>query len=46
VRREHVLQLTASVPAGRLCIDQSMGAYLDVMPRHVAYILSRLEDDE
>ena len=43
--RGHVLQLTAAVPAGKVCTFQSMGAYLDVMPRHVAYILSQLDDD-
>lgn len=44
--REHVLQLTAAVPEGKLCTFQSMGEHLDVMPRHVAYILSQLEDNE
>ena len=44
--RAQVLQLTAVVPEGRLCTYQSMGEYLDVMPRHVAYILSQLEDSE
>jgi methylated-DNA-protein-cysteine methyltransferase related protein len=44
--REHVLQLTAAVPEGKVCTFQSMGEYLDVMPRHVAYILSQLEDNE
>jgi methylated-DNA-protein-cysteine methyltransferase related protein len=44
--REHVLQLTAAVPEGRVCTFQSMGEHLDVMPRHVAYILSQLEDNE
>ncbi|MBM5822053.1 MAG: hypothetical protein FJ082_06220 [Cyanobacteria bacterium K_Offshore_surface_m2_011] len=44
--REHVLQLTAAVPEGRICTFQSMGEYLDVLPRHVAYILSQLEDNE
>ncbi|MGB5135915.1 MAG: MGMT family protein [Prochlorococcaceae cyanobacterium] len=44
--RKHVLQLTAAVPAGRICTFQSMGEHLDVMPRHVAYILSQLEDHE
>lgn len=44
--REQVLQLTASVPEGRICTHQSMGEYLDVMPRHVAYILSQLEENE
>jgi methylated-DNA-protein-cysteine methyltransferase related protein len=44
--REHVLQLTAAVPEGKVCTFQSMGEHLDVMPRHVAYILSQLEDNE
>jgi methylated-DNA-protein-cysteine methyltransferase related protein len=44
--REHVLQLTVAVPEGRVCTYQSMGEYLDVMPRHVAYILSQLEEHE
>ncbi len=44
--REHVLQLTAAVPEGKICTFQSMGEHLDVMPRHVAYILSQLEDNE
>ncbi|MFY8149038.1 MAG: MGMT family protein [Prochlorococcaceae cyanobacterium] len=44
--REHVLQLTAAIPEGRVCTFQSVGEYLDVMPRHVAFILSQLEDNE
>ena len=44
--RQHVLQLTLDVPEGRVCTYQSMGEYLDVVPRHVAYILSQLEDNE
>jgi methylated-DNA-protein-cysteine methyltransferase related protein len=44
--RAHVLQLTGSLPEGRICTFQSMGKHLDVMPRHVAYILSQLEDNE
>jgi methylated-DNA-protein-cysteine methyltransferase related protein len=44
--REHVLRLTAAVPEGKVCTYQSMGEHLDVMPRHVAYILSQLEDNE
>ncbi len=44
--REHVLQLTAAVPEGKVCTFQSIGEYLDVMPRHVAHILSKLEDNE
>jgi methylated-DNA-protein-cysteine methyltransferase-like protein len=44
--RAQVLQLTKAVPKGRVCTYASMGAHLDVMPRHVAYVLSQLEDDE
>lgn len=44
--REHALSLTAAVPEGRVCSSQSVSEHLDVMPRHVAYILSTLEDAE
>jgi methylated-DNA-protein-cysteine methyltransferase-like protein len=44
--KDHVLQLTAAVPEGRICTHKSIGEYLDVMPRHVAYILSQLDDLE
>lgn len=44
--RAHVLQLTKAVPEGKVCTYLSMGEYLDVMPRHVAYILGQLEDIE
>jgi methylated-DNA-protein-cysteine methyltransferase-like protein len=44
--REQVLQLTAAVPSGWVCSYASMGEYLDVAPRHVAYILSQLTDQE
>jgi methylated-DNA-protein-cysteine methyltransferase-like protein len=41
--KAQVLQVTASIPAGKVCTYQSIGAYLDVMPRHVAYILAQLD---
>lgn len=44
--KAQVLQLTAAVPAGRVCTFRSMGEYLDVMPRQVAYLLSQLDADE
>ena len=44
--REHVLQIVAAIPEGRICSHQSIGEYLDVMARHVAYILSQLKDNE
>lgn len=42
--KEQVLEITASIPSGKLCTFQSIGSHLDVMPRHVAYILSQLDD--
>ena len=44
--RVHVLQLTVAVPEGKGCSHQSMGEFLDVMPRHGAYILSRSGEAE
>jgi methylated-DNA-protein-cysteine methyltransferase-like protein len=41
--RAQVLQVVAAIPAGRLCTFQSIGAHLDVAPRHVAYILAQLD---
>ena len=34
------------VPRGRVCTYAAIGRYLDVMARHVAYILATLTDDE
>ncbi len=42
--KEHVLQIVATIPESRLCTYHDIGEYLDVMPRHVAYILSQLDD--
>jgi methylated-DNA-protein-cysteine methyltransferase related protein len=41
-----VLQIVAAIPHGRAVSFADVGAYLDVAPRHVAYILSTLEDDQ
>jgi methylated-DNA-protein-cysteine methyltransferase-like protein len=41
--RAQVLQVVAAIRPGRLCTFQSIGAHLDVAPRHVAYILSQLD---
>jgi methylated-DNA-protein-cysteine methyltransferase related protein len=41
-----VLKITACIPKGRLCTFTDIGTHLDVMPRHVAYILTTLEDDQ
>jgi methylated-DNA-protein-cysteine methyltransferase related protein len=44
--KAQVLQLTSAIPAGKVCTFQSIGKHLDVVPRHVAYVLSQLEDSE
>lgn len=41
-----MLSITAAIPAGRVSTYKAVGDYLDVMPRHVAYILSNLSDPE
>lgn len=44
--RRDVLRIVAAIPAGRVSSFRAIGAHLDVMPRHVAYILAQLSDDE
>jgi DNA transformation protein and related proteins len=39
-----ILRLCAAIPAGRVCTYADLGAVLDVPARHVAYIVSRLDD--
>lgn len=41
-----VLQITSSIPAGKVTTFKAVGDYLDVMPRHVAYILAQLTPEE
>lgn len=41
-----VLAIVATIPAGRIASFADIGAHLDVMPRHVAYILSMLSEIE
>ena len=41
-----VLAIVAAIPAGRIATFADIGAHLDVMPRHVAYILATLADIE
>ncbi|MBU8538599.1 MGMT family protein [Falsiroseomonas tokyonensis] len=41
-----VLRIVQAVPPGRVVSFAEVGAHLDVMPRHVAYILSMLSDIE
>lgn len=44
--KAQILALTATIPPGRVSTYHSIGDYLDVMPRHVAYILTTLNPDE
>jgi DNA transformation protein and related proteins len=39
-----VLKLCATIPVGRVCTYADVGALIDVPARHVAYIVSRLDD--
>jgi DNA transformation protein and related proteins len=39
-----VLRLCSSIPAGRVCTYADLGAVMDVPARHVAYIVSRLNE--
>lgn len=41
-----VLALTAAIPRRRLTTYAAIGQCVDVMARHVAYILSQLSDEE
>jgi methylated-DNA-protein-cysteine methyltransferase related protein len=44
--KSQVLQITASIPHGRITSFNAIAKHLDVMPRQVAFILSQLSDDE
>jgi methylated-DNA-protein-cysteine methyltransferase-like protein len=42
--KDQVLRIVATIPEAKVTTYQSIGDHLAVMPRHVAYILSQLED--
>lgn len=44
--KSQVLAMVASIPEGRVSTYRSLGEHIDVMPRHVAYILTTLEEAE
>jgi methylated-DNA-protein-cysteine methyltransferase-like protein len=44
--KRDVLAIAATIPPGRVCAFADIGAHLDVMPRHVAYILATLSEIE
>src|SRR5512137_2918602 len=41
--KRDVLAILEAVPSGRLVTFTDVGAHLDVVPRHVAYILAQLD---
>jgi methylated-DNA-protein-cysteine methyltransferase related protein len=41
-----VLKIVAAIPRGRICTFHAIGAHLDVMPRHVAYLLATLDPSD
>jgi methylated-DNA-protein-cysteine methyltransferase related protein len=44
--KAQVLQIVAAIPYAKLTTFRSIGEHLDVVPRHVAYILTMLTIDE
>lgn len=44
--KRDILRISASIPAGQLTTFASIGDYLSVVPRQVAYILATLTDAE
>jgi methylated-DNA-protein-cysteine methyltransferase-like protein len=44
--KRDVVSITCSIPRGRVTTYGAIGAALDVMARHVAYILATLDDSE
>jgi len=44
--KEDILKIVTLIPDGRVTSFKEIGDYLSVMPRHVAYILSTLEDEK
>jgi methylated-DNA-protein-cysteine methyltransferase related protein len=41
-----VLKIVSAIPSGKIATYRSIGEHLDVVPRHIAYILSMLEKSE
>ena len=44
--RAQVLELTAQVPYGRVTTFHAIGAHIAVAPRHVAFLLVKLSEEE
>jgi methylated-DNA-protein-cysteine methyltransferase related protein len=44
--KSQVLMMTSHIPAGYVSTYRSLGEHIDVMPRHIAYILTMLSMEE
>jgi methylated-DNA-protein-cysteine methyltransferase related protein len=44
--KSDVLKIVAAIPEGRVATYRAIGEHLDVVPRHVAYILTMLDAKE
>jgi methylated-DNA-protein-cysteine methyltransferase related protein len=44
--KNQVLTMTSHIPIGRVSTYRSLGEHIDVMPRHIAYILTMLSMEE
>ena len=44
--KDDVMRIVDAIPEGKMCTHRAIGEHLDVMPRHVAYILSQLKPEE
>ena len=44
--KRDVIDLTCQIPRGKIVTYSAIAGELDVMPRHVAYILAMLDDQE
>jgi methylated-DNA-protein-cysteine methyltransferase-like protein len=44
--RAEVIRLVALIPAGKFTTYGSIATHMNIMPRHVAFVLARLTDNE
>jgi methylated-DNA-protein-cysteine methyltransferase related protein len=44
--KKEILVIVEAIPSGKVSTYKAIGESLDVMPRHVAYILTTLGEDE
>jgi methylated-DNA-protein-cysteine methyltransferase related protein len=42
--KSDILAITNAIPVGRVTTFRAIGEHLDVMPRHVAYILAKVQE--